>query len=386
MFEIGFLSGHTLRMLEQVISEVYLPLLTADQDVSTNALEKSMPQAIGKAAVGLSDTAKNELAITMQKFASQINHTIQQVAGEVRLKVPVIQTDDPVKAAKDTVLIRQLTQASQVWVQIMVTTITKELSKTPIGNGPLAEIEFWRDRNASLSIIYEQVNHPNFQLIVKILNLGQVATSATLEFQIAEITKFFLEANDNVKFLSTLERHFKNIVIGSQQSVTESMPSLLNAIRMVWIISRHYNRDERMVPLMARIAWELANKVNHIVNVKSIFRSSLAQSKKTISDAKNMLDSWSKTYFQVRERIEQSGRDQRWEFDRKKLFEQTNYMALRLADLFEVAEVLEQFYSIFGPELKAVTGDPQQIDEVIKRVEGLVVPLEQAPFDLFNKK
>lgn len=59
-----------------------------------------------------------------------------------------------------------------------------------------------------------------------------------------------------------------------------------------------------------------------------------------------------KTYFQVRERIEQSGRDQRWEFDRKKLFELTNYMALRLADLFEVTEVMEQFYNIFGPELK----------------------------------
>ena len=61
-------------------------------------------------------------------------------------------------------------------------------------------------------------------------------------------------------------------------------------------------------------------------------------------------------------------------------------MALRCADLYEIAEVLEQFYSIFGPELKAVTGDPQQIDEVIKRVEALVVPFEQVPLDVFNKK
>ncbi len=88
----------------------------------------------------------------------------------------------------------------------------------------------------------------------------------------------------------------------------------------------------------------------------------------------------------MRERIEQSGRDQRWEFDRKNLFEVTDYMALRCTNFFEIAEVLEQFYNIFGPELKAVTGDPQQIDEVIKRVEGLIVPFEQAPFDVFSKK
>lgn len=61
-------------------------------------------------------------------------------------------------------------------------------------------------------------------------------------------------------------------------------------------------------------------------------------------------------------------------------------MALRCADLYEIAEVMEQFYSIFGPELKAVTGDPQQIDEVIKRVEALIVPFEQVPFDVFSKK
>lgn len=137
---------------------------------------------------------------------------------------------------------------------------------------------------------------------------------------------------------------------------------------------------------MARIAFELTERVHQAVDLKRIFRAPLAQSKVTIVDARNLLDSWSKVYFQVRERIEQSGRDQRWEFDRKRLFEQTNYMAQRCGDLFEVAEVLEQFYNIFGPELKAVTGDPQQIDEVIKRVEALIVPLEQAPYDLFNKK
>ena len=32
--------------------------------------------------------------------------------------------------------------------------------------------------------------------------------------------------------------------------VIDTLPSMMNALRMVWIISRHYNRDDRMVPLM----------------------------------------------------------------------------------------------------------------------------------------
>ena len=39
-------------------------------------------------------------------------------------------------------------------------------------------------------------------------------------------------------------------------------------------------------------------------------------------------------------------------------------------------KVLEEFYNIFGPEMKAVTGDPKRIEDVVKRVDGLVKPLE----------
>ena len=37
---------------------------------------------------------------------------------------------------------------------------------------------------------------------------------------------------------------------------------------------------------------------------------------------------------------------------------------------------MEEFYNIFGPELKSVTGDPKRIDDVLARVEALVAPFE----------
>ncbi|RKO94122.1 dynein heavy chain and region D6 of dynein motor-domain-containing protein [Blyttiomyces helicus] len=400
--DVGYFSGHVLIMLEQLLSEVYIPILSkmdasADIDVDSG-LEKDTPGADdahrGHGADGSTltkkDGLKSEFVVCIQKFASQIAHTAQQVAGETRLKIPeelnLLRMTDIEEAARDTSTVKSLETLSEEWIETIMEILAKEMKKSPLGNGPLAEIEFWRDRNASLSTLYEQLNLPIVHTIVQILNRAQVSLSSSLEFQLGELNKFYTEAKDNVKFLSTLERHFKNIVTGSLSSVQDSLPSLMNAIRMVWIISRHYNRDERMVPLMSRIAWELANKVANIVNVKTILREPPAVAKRKISDAKDLLESWSKTYFQVRERIEQSGRDQRWEFDRRKLFTQTNYMALRCADMYDIAEVMEQFYSIFGPELKAVTGDPQQIDEVIKRVEALILPFEQVPFEVFSKK
>ena len=76
----------------------------------------------------------------------------------------------------------------------------------------------------------------------------------------------------------------------------------------------------------------------------------------------------------------------RWEFDKKRLFEKTNHMAKICQDLKEVAEVLDQFHQFLGPELRAVTGDSQGIEKVSKRVESLVEPLDSIPFDIFDSK
>jgi dynein heavy chain len=59
--------------------------------------------------------------------------------------------------------------------------------------------------------------------------------------QLSELTKLATEARDNVKFLTTLERHFKNIASGPLNGILDTLPPMMNALRMVWIISRHYS-------------------------------------------------------------------------------------------------------------------------------------------------
>ena len=171
----------------------------------------------------------------------------------------------------------------------------------------------------------------------------EFGTCAQFNYAFAELTKLHVEAKDNVKFLATLERHFKNITHGSFSTIIDTIPSMMNAIRMVWIISRHYNTDERMVPLMERIATQISEKVQNEVNVNCILVHPPEHSKQLIQDAKEVLDSWQAQYYKVRQRIEDSGTHLRWEFDRKRLFEQTNYMAKICGDLYEVATVLDQF-------------------------------------------
>ncbi len=49
------------------------------------------------------------------------------------------------------------------------------------------------------------------------------------------------KAKDFVKFLTTLERQFKNITHGDLKAIEDTLPSLLNGLKLIWTISRHIN-------------------------------------------------------------------------------------------------------------------------------------------------
>jgi len=56
-----------------------------------------------------------------------------------------------------------------------------------------------------------------------------------------EFSKCHAKAKDFVKFLTTLERQFKNISRGDLKQIEETLPSLLNGLKLIWTILRHIN-------------------------------------------------------------------------------------------------------------------------------------------------
>ncbi|NXJ42346.1 DYH10 protein, partial [Ciconia maguari] len=306
----------------------------------------------------------------------------------IKLEMPTINLDGGVTVlATVPEVVEALESCAMTWQKLISTALEEQLKKVPQGNGPLAEVDLWRERNYILSALTEQTKLPDVQKVLEILQEAESAYIGDLQIVLSDLRKHHVEALDNAKFLSTLERHLKNLTYGTGFNVVlDTIPSLMNALRMVWIISRHYNKDERMVPLMERIAWEISTRVYKAVDLHTLFKEDRAAAKKKIAEAKSTLEQWKKCYFAVCAQIEASGREQHWEFDRKRLFEKTDYMTSVCQDLYDILQIIEEFYNIFGPELKAVTGDPKRVDDLLGGVNGLTSPMEELTFDPFSVK
>ena len=281
-FETGTISSKPLHALERVLKHIYTPLLMATGQKSAEDKPEELEEGQGEheervqpsSQAGSKLLLRDELLINIQKFSLQIHQTIQQVEGEIKLEIPEIDlTIDPQVLVRDHSLISQLEVAVDGWSRVISITLEEQFKKYPQGNGPLAEIEFWKERNSSLNALYLQLQVPLAQGILTVLKTAGSASQSTFEITRVDLNKYYVEAKDNVKFLMTLERHFKNLAHGASfAAVIDTIPAMMNSLRMVWVISRHYNTDERMVPLMERIVWELCERVARMIDVKTIFR------------------------------------------------------------------------------------------------------------------
>jgi dynein heavy chain len=299
VLEWGVLTGKSLSNLSFLVKEIFIPMLdpqqmSAGQEKATSAEESASSEK--------ANTVGTEFSNNIQKFSAQISNAIQQTSGDIHLQIPDIVIDNPGDVTDDYEIVSQLDIALEDWSKAVANVVEQENLKVVQGSGPLAEIEFWRERNAALSTLYEQINMPNVQKMLDVLKLVESSSIPSFVYHFSELTKLYVEAKDNVKFLTTLERHFKNITSGNLSTIQDTLPSMMNAIRMVWIISRHYNTDERMVPLMERIAHEIASKVAMDISIPGILHKSPEVALRTIHEAKSVLKKWSKTYKSVREK------------------------------------------------------------------------------------
>lgn len=312
--------------------------------------------------------------------------------------------------------------------------------------GPLREIERWKERNVERHTLYEQLTCQEMkkteQSLEDSIHSAMIEDPEQLSKAHQTLTKFrYLRDNlealcaqskENVKFLATLEGHFMTISRGSFKRIANCLEPTLEALRLVWIISRYYSNDDRMGQLMGRIADELSLRINSEIDPKMVLtesreddgitkdraedhadhlsllttsttanikhstslhpiiadiqdNSNLTLSEK-LRDASLALRSWKTNYLKVRESIERSNRDTRWEFDRERLFSRTDHIARVCDDLGEMLSASLDFQTFLSPKFRAVTLDQVGFDDAVRRVSNMNNRVNRCSTRLIHQK
>lgn len=380
---------------ESVDSQVRYGLLPSGPSVSSlhqlSAVLVAWLEAQQRSSSGAShgqQVAADLLAAAAHKVMRQAEQAVKQLGTELELTLPVgVDLNQPATLASSEEAVLVCERCVVGWVQVVTAALQQEAQRQPQGHGPLAELQHWQRRAAVYGRLHEQLGLPAVQAVVEVVQRGSLDQGLLASFhtQASELGRVALEAQDNIKFLATLERHFNTIASGSLQAVADALPPMMSAIRMIWVISRYYGDDVRMSNLLERISHSLQDRLRASIHCGALFQGPAGEAIQRVSTCRDIAHGWQASYMQMRERIESSGHHARWEFSRGLLFEATNYAGEVCSELLGMLQAEDDLRQFLGPELKAVTGDTSVIDEVIVMLEAMVEPVQSVSFNVLDK-
>jgi len=257
--------------------------------------------------------------------------------------------------------------------------------------GPRNEIEYWRQRMRKLTGISEQLRSKNCRTVYDVLTqasqnpaeqLGKprdkiyLATSKWRSIEL-RVTEALNEAKDNVKYLSTLEKFIEPLYDGTPETIKDTLPALMNSIKMIHTIARYYNTNDRMTGLFVKITQQMINNCKYnILYFRRLREGTANTGKKITSDEvlwnhdeyppeelipvlKSCLElnqAYQKQYEITKERLMNMPKGKQFEFSPNQIFGKFDLFCRRVSKLIELFGTIQQFRTLEKHNLENING------------------------------
>lgn len=246
--------------LELLANEIFLPVLSNPQN---QAKWGEMPT--------------RELMDRFHNFLSSTTILCGQIKGETRLPMPPLDYSIGASGAmgggKNKISL--LEGAIITWTK-QIRSVLKQDPEYQLKQGlhptPDVEIEFWRNKAANLNSIFDQLQSPRIRSVLRALDKSKSTYCTTFARLCKEVFTARVEANDNTKYLRTLEVWFQSLQGEDDFPKTvELFKPMLHIILLIWKNSKHYKTTQRLVVLMREISNSLIAQATKYVSGSQIF-------------------------------------------------------------------------------------------------------------------
>ncbi|NXC40207.1 DYH5 protein, partial [Penelope pileata] len=119
--------------------------------------------------------------------------------------------------------------------------------------GPRAELDYWKKRLSKFSYLMDQLKSPDVKAVLGVLTAAKSKLLKSWRVLDIRITNAVNEAKDNVRYLYSLEKHCDPLYNTDPVSMTDAIPGLINAIKMIQSISLYYNTSEKISSLFVKV-------------------------------------------------------------------------------------------------------------------------------------
>ncbi|XP_077982678.1 dynein axonemal heavy chain 5-like [Glandiceps talaboti] len=368
-----------LNSVENILTTIFVPSLRKNTG------------SWGNISNGDAANIRGDFLNTMDSFVSVLVAAQESLDDKVELKPcqtynlsKLKKPNDYIVAANSTESLEAIEACIAVWIKQIeqVLAESEQMRKEADNIGPRAELEHWKKRMAKFNYLLDQIKGCQVKAVLNVLQAAKSKTIKTWMDLDRRITDAANEAKDNVKYLYTLEKFCDPLYNSDPIGMVETIPGLVNAIRMIHSISRYYNTRERMTSLFVKVTNQMITACKAYITCSGMYNIWEQPRDEVIEKLQACIklnQEYQRCFQKTKQKLETMPDERQFDFSEMYIFGKFDTFQRRLVkiiDIFDTIKVYQQLAEcrIEGMELMA------------NRFHVIMTSMKKKPYDPLDQR
>ena len=365
--------GSAMDAYRALVTELYLPVLREQSSWGKNS-EESTAEFLSSAG----------------KFSATLTEAVGNLQGGIELKKPEKKFVDTIpelkpnalsRAAADNETLEHFEHVLENWCKETERLLDDGASSLSDNDdvGPDTELEFWRNRLAKFNSITEQLKSKECKLVIGVTMSAKTKSNRVWKTIDIRLTDAANEAKDNVKYLTTLEKSLEPMYEGTPNTIIDTLPTLMNNIKMMHTIARYYSNPEQMTTLFVKITNQMiTNCKQYILSGGKLWDQDKPALLRALELSLKLNESYQEQYKLTRDRLLSQPSGKQFDFNEQKIFGKFDLFCKRLQKLHDMFTTMHQFSTL--AEHTHIDG----LEDMIKNFFDIADDMKKKPYDLLD--
>ncbi|XP_038070084.1 dynein heavy chain 5, axonemal-like isoform X1 [Patiria miniata] len=368
-----------LQAIERYLGDIFLPFLKGNQN------------GWGQLGSQANQGTRKEFVQSLDAFVTILNAA--QDSLEERVELRKCETYDLSKLTKasDYITVANSTQELEliegimaVWIKQIeqVLTESEQMRKEADNIGPRAELEHWKKRMARFNYLLEQLKKPEVKAVLGVLQAAKSRSIKTWMDLDRRITDAANEAKDNVKFLYTLDKFCDPLYNSDPIGMIETIPGLINAIRMIHSISRFYNTSERMTSLFVKVTNQMITSCKAYISERGTMNVWDQPTEELIPKLKaciHLNHEYQRHFQRTKQKLETMPNERQFEFSEMYIFGKFDTFERRLQKIIDMFDTMEMYSHLAETRIEGM-------EIMANKFVVIYTSMKKKPYDLLDQR
>uniref|UniRef100_A0A8C0LA86 Dynein axonemal heavy chain 5 n=1 Tax=Canis lupus dingo TaxID=286419 RepID=A0A8C0LA86_CANLU len=372
--------GGLLNSMRRLLSDIFIPALRATSHGWSELECLQEASSIQQEFLSSLEGFVSVLSSAQQSLKEKVNLQKCDIFDLKTLKEPI----DYLTLANNPETLEKIEGCMRVWIRQteQVLAENNQLRREADDLGPRAELEHWKKRLSKFNYLLDQLKSPDVKAVLAVLAAARSKLLKTWREVDIRVTDAANEAKDNVKYLYTLEKCCVPLYSTDPISMIDAIPTLINAIKMIYSISHYYNTSEKIISLFVKVTNQMISACKaYITNngTASIWSQPQDVVMEKILSAIKLKQEYQHCFHKMKQKLKQDPSEKQFEFSEMYIFGKFETFHRRLAKIMDIFTTFKTYSVLQDSKIEG-------LEDMVTRYQSMVATIKKKEYNFLDQR